>query len=232
MIRKTIFLLISFWVFTSFSLAVETYIIDTPTVGILSYGSYNINFRCFSEGNTISKVDFGVLKLLNLGVSWEFDSFISNKNIKFTIPALSVKLKIYEGNMTFPAVTIGYDGQGYFIDNNSNSGYKEVGKGLYIVMSREFFIDGLTLSVGANINKLSKIKIYGFVNAIVPIYKEFLYFMAEYDNINYLPLARLNFGLKFSVTEYVDIDCIVRDCCGRSGVQGERVFKIVHSNKF
>jgi hypothetical protein len=67
---------------------------------------------------------------------------------------------------------------------------------------------------------------------MVPIYKEFLYFMAEYDNINYLPLARLNFGLRFSVTEYVDVDCILRDCCGGSIIQSERVFKISHSSKF
>ena len=59
--------------------------------------------------------------------------------------------------------------------------------------------------------------------------------MLEYDNVNYFPDARLNSGLRFSVTEYLDIDCIVRDCWGKKDVgrvPNERVLRISYLGKF
>ncbi len=43
---------------------------------ILSYGSYDIEFRFFSKGNVISKIDFGVFKLLNVGLSLKLGRII------------------------------------------------------------------------------------------------------------------------------------------------------------
>ncbi|MDR1103907.1 MAG: hypothetical protein LBK92_00910, partial [Endomicrobium sp.] len=99
----------------SFLYATKTYVLDTPTTGILSYGSYSADFRCFSYGNVISEINFGVFKPLDLGVSWELDKFIGDENIKAVVPALHVKLRLYEGSMTLPGFALGYDGQGTFI---------------------------------------------------------------------------------------------------------------------
>jgi hypothetical protein len=234
-LKKILGSFIAILVFVSLSFADKTYIIDTPTAGILSYGSYDFGFKCFSHGNIISKIDFGVFEFLNIGLSWEFDRLIGDENIKVAIPALDVKIRPYGGNMTLPGLAIGYDGQGCFIDENSNGDYLQKEKGMYIVTGRELFLDGLMFNIGANINDFVKAKVYGFINALVPVYKESLYFMTEYDNINYFPAARLNFGLRFAVTEYINIDCIMRDCWGKndlSRIPNERIFKISYVGKF
>jgi hypothetical protein len=49
--------------------------------------------------------------------------------------------------------------------------------------------------------------------------------MMEYDN--FPKAARFNFGLKVSLTEYIDVDFIVRDWFSAkdNGFYGERVLK-------
>jgi hypothetical protein len=236
MFRKILILCIVIFVFRSFVVANKRYVIDTPTTGVLNCGSYNMWVRCFSEGNIISKLEVGVFKFLDIGMSLELDKFIGDKKaIKAAVPALDIKLRLYGGSMAIPAMAVGYDGQGYFI--NSKSSYRQKEKGLYFVTGRELFIDGLMLNIGVNVNDFSKNKVCGFINAMIPVYKEAIYFMAEYDNINYSPDARFNCGLKFVLTDYIDVSCIIRNCwCGNeiSGtrIQNERVFKVNYSGKF
>jgi hypothetical protein len=235
MLKKISSLLLIFFTFSTISFAVRTYVIDTPTYGLLSYSSYDFGFRCFSNGDVISNIDFGVFKSLNIGMSWELDKLIGYSNIKVAIPTLNVKLKIYEGSMVLPGIAIGYDGQGYFIDTSLKSGCVQKARGLYTVLGREIFFDGFILNVGANINDFSVVKVYGFINLMLPIFKEILYFITEYDNINYLPDARLNCGLKLSLSEYFDVDCIVRDCFGKDDatrIPNERILKLSYSGKF
>jgi hypothetical protein len=229
MFRKILGSLLSVFIFISLSFASKSYLMDTPAIGILSYGSYDMGFRFFSNGNILSRIDFGVFKLLNVGLSLELGQIIGCNHVKIAIPALQAKFRIYDGNMTLPGVAVGYDGQG-------NDKYLQRGKGLYIVAGREFLIEGLMLNVGINVNGFSKPETHGFINLVCPICKEMVYFMMEYDNIScFLKAAILNFGLKFSLTEYIDVDFIVRDCFGAKDLNrspSERVFKIVCSSKF
>lgn len=235
MFKKVLVSAVFVFAFVSLSYASKTYVIDTPATGVLSYGSYDISFRCFSSGNITSNLSFGVFKSLDIGMSWELDKFIGDDQVQVAIPALNIRLRLYEGSMVLPQLAIGYNDQGYFINNDYAGKYLQIGKGLYIVIGRELFINGLILNVGANVNSFSKTKVYGFINAVVPIYKEVIYFMTEYDNVNSFPHARLNCGLKFALTEHIDVDCIIRDCWGKESVgkvPNERVFRISYSGKF
>ncbi|GHT06309.1 hypothetical protein AGMMS5026_01790 [Endomicrobiia bacterium] len=64
--------------------------------------------------------------------------------------------------------------------------------------------------------------------------------MMEYDNISYFPklslaASILNFGLRFSLTKYISVDFIARDCFVAKDLNrfpGERVFKVICSSKF
>jgi hypothetical protein len=137
--------------------------------------------------------------------------------------------------MTWPGIAVGYDGQGYFYDSDYDGEYKQRGKGVYVLFGRELFIEGLQLNIGFNINDFSKTKVYGFLGATVPIYRDIVSFMAEYDNVNYFPDARLNAGLRFTLTETIDIDFVMRDCWGRNWddrLPNERVFKVGYTGKF
>jgi hypothetical protein len=235
MLKKTLSLFLIVFIFSVFSFAARTYVINTPTHELLNYGSYDFGFRCFSNGNVITNIVFGVFKPLDIGMFWELDRLIGDESIKVAIPTLDVKFEIYEGSMVLPGIAIGYNGQGYFIDTSLKSGFIQRGRGLYVVLGRELFFDGFMLNVGANINDFSVVKVYGFMNTIFPLFKEFVYFMTEYDNINYFPDARLNCGLKLSLSEYLDVDCIVRDCFGKDDITritNERILRLSYSGKF
>jgi len=211
------------------------YVMDTPTINILNYGSYGADFRMFSAGSVQTKLNFGVLKNLNIGVSWEVDNFIGNDQMQAAVPALAVKVRLYDGNMTWPGIAVGYDGQGYFYIPNYDGDYMQKGRGIYVVVGRELFFQGLMIDAGLNMNDFSESRVFGFVNAVIPMYQEVLFFMAEYDNINYLPDARLNLGIRYALTDSIDLDFMVRDCWGKETlgkIPNERVFKISYTGKF
>jgi hypothetical protein len=86
-------------------------------------------------------------------------------------------------------------------------------------------------------NDFKEPALHGFVNTIIPapFARDSLFLMAEYDNIGYFPDARLNFGLRFNLTEAVDIDFMMRDCWGKDAenkLPNERVFKVSYTGKF
>ena len=235
--RKIICSFIGLLCLISVSSANNLYILDSPTTGILNYGSYDVSFRFFSGGSVQTRLDFGVFKFMYIGVAWEVDNFIGNTQTEVAIPALSVKVRLYEGNMTWPSVSFGYDGQGYFIHKDYDDDYMQKGRGFYIVAGREIFFEGLNFNVGINMNDFREPGILGFINTIIPapFASDSLFFMAEYDNIGYFPDARWNFGLRFNLTDAVDIDFMMRDCWGKDAndkLPNERVFKVSYTGKF
>src|SRR5450830_1798419 len=90
--------------------AESTYVIDTPTTGMLDYGSYELNFRLFSGGGILTRMDFGVFRMVNLGLGWEVQKAIGSDNvsssdkISASPPALYVKVRPFEGGIVLPAL--------------------------------------------------------------------------------------------------------------------------------
>jgi hypothetical protein len=237
MFKKIICSFIGLLGLASVSLASNLYIMDSPTTGILNYGSYDVSFRFFNGGSVQTRLDFGVFKFMYVGIAWELDNFVGNAQTTVAIPALSVKVRAYEGNMTWPSVAFGYDGQGYFFDQDYDGDYIQRGRGLFIVAGREVFLEGWNFNIGINMNDFKEPALHGFINTIIPMpfAKDSVFVMAEYDNIGYFPDARLNFGLRLNLTEAVDIDFMMRDCWGKDAkdkLPNERVFKVSYTGKF
>lgn len=210
-----------------------TYLIDTPTPYIMEYGSYNIQFRMFSDGGVLTKLNFGVFKSLNLGVSWELSNLIGVNDVTVAIPALQVKFNVYSGNETIPAMAIGYDGQGYFYDTD-DADFIQKGKGVYFVFGREILLPSLNLNAGINVNDFKKACLLGFIAASYTLIEETLLFMAEYDNIGKGRDARVNAGFKLWITENLDLDFILRNCTtgDKERFGCERIFRIGYQSKF
>lgn len=235
MLRKVLSLLILIFTLSSLSFANKGHVIDTPTIDMLDYDFCDFGLKFFSGGNLLSRANFGIFKCINVGLSWELSRFIGKNSdkLKIALPALQVKFKAYDGNMNYPGIAVGYDCQGCFSDGRN---YLQRGRGFYFVIGREFFIENLMINIGVNFNN----KVYWFINSVIPLYKEIVYFMTEYDNISYLPKARLNFGFRFVLTECLSIDCVIRDCCFWKNGSGktnnrffnERIFKIGYTIKF
>ncbi|MCL2145134.1 MAG: hypothetical protein FWH43_06560 [Endomicrobia bacterium] len=238
MYKKIICSFIGLLCFISVSSANNLYILDSPTTGILNYGSYDVSFRFFSGGSVQTRLDFGVFKFMYVGIAWELDNFVGNEEMTIAVPALSVKIRLYEGNMIWPSVAFGYDGQGYFFDEDLEDDYVQRGRGIYLVTGREVFFEGLNVNLGINVNNFKDTTVHAFANAIIPapFAKDTVFLMTEYDNMGYFPDARINFGLRLTLTEAVDVDFMMRDCWGKDSADdklpNERVFKVSYSGKF
>lgn len=206
-----------------------TDVVDTPAVGVLDYGCYNINFRLFSDGNILSRLHFGVFKIVNLGIGWEVDKIIGSQNAVVGPPSLYIKVKPFNGGMVLPAFAFGYDGQGYYYENESKS-YLEKEKGVFLVFGREFFFPGFEFNAGANINDFKKNTVYGFFSLNINLENKVV-FMGEYDRINYLPESRFNVGLRLFINSDLNIDLSVRDI-GAAGRSAERIVRIGYTGKF
>jgi len=206
-----------------------TYVIDTPTVGMLDYGGYDLNFRLFSEGGILTRLDFGVFKIVNLGFGWELTNAIGNQDITVAPPALFLKVKPFSGGMVLPAIAFGYDGQGYFYDKTLSS-FTQKERGIFVVFGREFFFPGLEMNFGANMNDFRTNTVFGFANMNFNI-EDKLYFLGEYDNVNYLPDSRINLGMRFFITNDLSLDLAGRDL-GAAGRKSERIMRIAYRSKF
>lgn len=209
--------------------AESTYVIDTPNTGLLDYGAYDLSFRLFKEGGLLTRLDFGVFKVVNLGVGWELSHAIGDQNITVSPPALYLKIRPFAGDAVLPAIAFGYDGQGYFYDKDNNQ-FLQKEKGMFVVIGREIIVPGLDLNLGANMADFKNNTVYGFANLTYNLEDKFM-LLTEYDNVNYLPNSRLNLGVRFAITDDLSIDLAGRDI-GAAGRNAERVVRINYLGKF
>lgn len=210
-----------------------TELIDTPTYSILDYGSYEMQFRIFNNGGVTSKLSFGIFKALNLGVSWELSNIVGVGNTVVAVPALQIKVNLYEGSASLPGFAIGYDGQGYFY-NDSDAEFLQKGRGIYAVAGKELLLPGLNFNIGINVNDFKEVRLLGFVNGFYSIIDESLLAMLEYDNIGKGADARLNLGFKLWATENFAIDFILRNILtgDEERLGCERILRLSYQSRF
>ena len=237
MFKKILFVFLSVFLFfvcvnKSFANGV-TYLVDTPTYSLLDYGSYDIQFRVFTNGGVLTKLNVGIFKVLNLGVAWELGSLIGVDDVTVAVPTLQVKFGIYSGSETLPGLAVGYDGQGFFYDPD-DADFIQKGKGVYFVAGKELFFPTLNFSAGINMNDFKNPALLGFVGVSYEVIEESLMAMLEYDNLGDGKNARLNFGLRLWITENFDIDFILRNCTtsDKERFGCERILKISYQSRF
>ncbi|MFC1500902.1 hypothetical protein ACFL58_00425 [Elusimicrobiota bacterium] len=224
------FIILLFFIFSAPKLNAEvsTYQIDTPTHEMLDYGSYDADFRFFTNGGVLSRFSFGVFDILNLGVGWELENFIGTQSIIISPPSMYFKVKPFEGGMVLPAIAIGYDGQGYFYDKDSGE-YAQKEKGLFVVFGREIFFPYFNLNLGFNINDYQESKILSFLNFDYEI-EESLMLLVELDDLGSSDDPRFNFGVRFYVAEDLAICIAGRDTI--SDRAAERIANIKYTGRF
>lgn len=236
MIKKIVFVLIAVLFVNVNSFASQsniTYLVDTPTYSVLDYGSYDLQFRVFSNGGVLSKLNFGIFKTLNLGVAWELSNIIGTGNVVVAVPTLQLKFNIYEGSEKIPGFAIGYDGQGFFYDEQE-ADFLQKGKGVYFVAGKEILLPTLNLNVGVNVNDFKDARLVGFVGTSITIIEESLTGMLECDNIGKGAYTRLNAGLRLWITENFDIDFILRNLLTNDEEKFgcERILKLSYQSRF
>jgi hypothetical protein len=232
---KLVLLALLLFFFLPTAHAGKTNIMDSPTAQILGYGSYEVDFKIFDAGAVAPRLLFGIFNFLDIGVSWEVLELIGHNQADPAVPALQAKIQVFSGDFSFPSLAVGYDGQGYIHKSDARDRYFQEPRGLYIVLGKEVIAQGMFVNIGINSYTLSNGDIYGFINFLTPLASENFLFMAEIDNINYLPDTRINLGVRMILVDNLTVDFIVRDCWGSKDealYPNDRILVLSYSGQF
>jgi hypothetical protein len=204
--------------------------IDLPTAEVTDHYGAHVSFRFYSGGGVLTKTDFGVLPRFNVGFGLDAEHFIGQETVDLNRPTLNMKLRVYDGARNLPALALGYDGQGYFFDKETDK-YRQREKGLYAVGSGEVLTPGLSLTGGLNIYDFRTDDVYGFTG-VQYLWQELVGIIFEADNLFHRPrYNRFNLGGRYHVTPSFALDVAGRDLWA-GGREAERIVRISYSASF
>ena len=173
----------------------ETLVIDVPTASVLDKYQASLMTRAYSNGTAMESIDFGVLPQVNIGVSIAVYELIGNsEDIKILTPDFQAKWKLFDGNLYFPTIAIGYDGRRYGYIRPIKK-YLDDRKGGYLTMTREILIPGFDATAGVNLSDFDHHDIYFFLGTSLRL-TDWASLLAEWDNINNMRDSRFNVGAR------------------------------------
>ena len=116
-------------------------LIDMPTAGVLDRGSYAIQLRMFGSGGLLGGVSVGLTPRVMFGLSFGGENIIGEGQVDWNgRPGIMAKLRIIDENFVMPAITVGFESQGYGAWNDAFDRYENKSRGLYAVASKNYAI--------------------------------------------------------------------------------------------
>ena len=200
-------------------------LIDTPIAGSLRKGTFDVGLRMYPEGGVLSEMSIGLMNRVMASVYYGGENFIGEGEVNWNPQiGFEMRIRIIEESFAFPAVSIGFNSQGYGGYRKTLKRYTYKSKGFYTVVSRNYYLLGnLGLHIGAN-KSLEKEDKDKDINIFLGFDKSFpggLELLAEYDfafndNENEdLSFGKgngyLNSALKWSVTGGFSVTFIFRN---------------------
>ena len=217
--------------------APETAVIDAPTAAILDYGGYSARTRFYSQGGVLQYVSFGVYPRLNIGASLSVNGLVGHeRTVRVRPPEVQVKYRFYDGDRSFPALMVGFDGQGYRYSRVEKR-YHERQRGFFVGGTQELGLPGLQAHPSFNISDFDSNAIFGALPFSYLI-RDKATALFEWDNISNFSDSRINLGLRVHLTQNFSFDFAVREI-GKGGrfadaePRGpERVVQLKYSGNF
>ena len=204
-------------------------LIDVPTAESLDRYGFDSSFRFYSGGGMLAKTHFGVFPRLNVGFALDADGFVGTDAVDLHKPTLNVRYRFFDGQRNLPALSLGYDGQGFFY-NKSTDKYDQREKGLYLAGSGEIIVPDLSLHAGLNMYDFTNDHVYGFMG-LRYLYQDTVGFTGEWDNIRTGRESRLNAGLSWWITPSFSVEFAGRDL-GAPSRPAERIVRLVYAGGF
>ena len=160
-------------------------IIDKPTGSILPSGSFDLGLRFFGDGGVIMGLNVGVSKRFMFGASYGgFNVLGDNEPNWNPAPAVLARYQIINENVVLPAITLGFESQGFGTYADSTSRFQYKSPGFYAVASKSYnlleridFHGGINVSLENNDGDSDPNLFLGMVLAVNP----YLEFLTEYD---------------------------------------------------
>jgi hypothetical protein len=126
-------------------------LIDSPTAGMLDKGRFGLDLRLFDGGGALGLMQAGALKRLMIGVSFGGEGLIGTQQVNWYPRAeVAVRYRLIQESVSWPAVVLGYETQGY--GPFSAERYAVKSKGVFAGFSKNY------------VSSLGQIGMHGGVN--------------------------------------------------------------------
>jgi len=217
-------------------------LVDGHTAGVLGKGYYDVDFRVYAAGDgyngagLLSGFHVGVTPRFSIGLSYGGEGLIGyGDRVRWnSLPGVMVKYRLFEEQYVTPAITLGFDNQGYGgpagTDNFGYDGYVFKSPGAFLAISKNYIMfSAVQIGFHGTVNySLEERKNVVWPNVLAGIdigINDELAILAEYDfalndisgneyekGIYANPLrGYLNIGLRWAFTENFHIEFDVKD---------------------
>jgi len=221
-------LFINFLFLLSTNLFSDVEIINCPTAEVVDYGLGEVSVRIYTNGGIITRFIFAPFNRINFGGSLDVAKLVGEDEPVIRDPAFYIKWRMFDGTKFFPAVAVGYDGQGYkFVSNK----YSLPAKGLYLVFSQNILVKKMFLDFGVNLTKYddgSKLLCFTSLRGTI---EEVIKLGVEWENINEQKIQQINLLTGLCLSKQINIDFVFIDL-GNKNSKIERQVRIKYSYRF
>ncbi len=227
-IQKKSFVYTLFFLFVTNLCFAEIDVVNCPTAEVVDYGTGEVSVRIYSYGGVISKFIFAPFNRINFGGSIDIEKFVGYETPVVHDPAFYLKWRIFDGTKIFPAVAIGFDGQGYkFVSTK----YSLPAKGLFLVFSQNVAVKKLFIDIGVNLTKYNEeSKLLSFVSLRGSI-EDIIKLGIEYENIYEQKIQQVNLLVGLCLSKLINIDFVFVNLTDKNS-EIERQVRIGYLYKF
>lgn len=128
------------------------FLVDMPTAGMLGKGTFAVDVDFYQEGGVLTGLSAGIFERLSFGLSYGGSRLLGKEDaIMNPFPGVTIKLRLLEESVAFPALALGFDSQGKDGYLKELDRYTVKSPGLYAVVSKNYLLLGY-LSLHAGIN--------------------------------------------------------------------------------
>ncbi len=116
-------------------------LIDVPTANLLTLRNFQLRLRVYDRGGMLAGLTVGMTPRLMFGVTYGGQNIVGHGQIKWNeAPGVNVRYRIKFETERYPAISIGFNSQGYGTYYPELKRYQIKSMGFYAVASKNFTI--------------------------------------------------------------------------------------------
>ena len=128
------------------------YLIDIPTAGIISHGSFALDMDFYQSGGVLAELSVGLFDRMMIGASYGGANLLGTEKPSWNKSAgFAMKIRVLDETVMLPALALGFDSQGRELFLDAYNRYSIKSLGFYAVASKNYQAWGsLSFHGGAN----------------------------------------------------------------------------------
>jgi hypothetical protein len=128
------------------------HVIDLPTAWPLPRAGFDLNVRFYANGGALMSLNVGVSGEFMFGASYGGTRILGEDSLEWNnAPGLLLRYQLINESFALPALSIGFESQGYGAYLDSTSRYTNKSRGIYVVASKSYaFLERLDFHGGIN----------------------------------------------------------------------------------